>query len=288
MPLCAGFLSAALLPYPALRAAADKPQPGTSERLTVPPRDWAFDASTNELPILEHPNLHLRYKMRVIDEKGNQLRDVIESRDGTVARLIERDGRSLTEEEDQAEQERLRAMIASPAAYQKHISGDVTGKKRAAELIRMLPDAMLFSYTPGQPQIPSFPDEQVVLDFRPNAAWQPPSLPAEALTGLQGRVWIDAKTRHMVRMEGEIFRGVNVGWGMLAHIYPGGRLTLEQKLATGQRWIVSDFTEQLQVRALMVKTIRQNGHINTMDYAPVEPVPYQDAIRMLLATPLPK
>jgi hypothetical protein len=273
---------------PALPAEVANTPPSTAQLLALPPRNWAVDATANELPILEHPELHLRYKMHVVDEKGDQLRDVIESKDGTVARLIARDGRPLTEDEDRAEQQRLKDMIASPAIYQKHISGDVSGKKRAAELIKMLPDAMTFSYTPGQPQIGNVPGAQVVLDFKPNPAWQPPNLPAEALTGLQGRVWIDARTHHMLRMEGDIFRGVNVGWGMLAHIFPGGKLTLDQTAATGQRWIVSDFTEKLTVRALMVKTIRENGHVTTMDYTPVEPMPYQDAIRLLLATPLPR
>jgi hypothetical protein len=279
---------ALLLIWPTLPAEAANTSPGTAQLLSPPPRSWAIDATVNELPILEHPELHLRYKMHVVDEKGDQLRDVIESKDGTVARLIARDGRPLTEEEDRAEQQRLKDMIASPALYQKHISGDVSGKRRAAELIKMLPDAMVFSYTPGQPQLENLPGEQVVLDFKPNPAWQPPNLPAEALTGLQGRVWIDARSHHMVRMEGEIFRGVNVGWGMLAHIFPGGKLTLDQTAAAGKRWIVSDFTEKLTVRALMVKTIRQDGHVNTMDYTPVEPMSYQDAIRSLLATPLPR
>ena len=232
--------------------------------------------------------MYLRYRMHVIDEKGNQLRDVIESRDGAVARLIERDDRPLTSEEDEAERQRLTDLAASPAAYQKHINSDVTGKKRAAELILMLPDAMLFSFAPGQPQLESFSGQQVVLDFTPNPEWRPPSLPAEALTGLRGRVWIDVKTRHMVRMEGEIFQSVNLGWGMLARIYPGGRLALDQTQAATDRWIFSKFSEQLTVRALMVKTIRQSANISSAGYQTVGPMPYQDAIRTLLATPLPK
>jgi hypothetical protein len=49
------------------------------------------------------------------------VRDVIESKDGTVARLIMKDGKPLTEEQDKDERERLNDMIASPAAYFKHV-----------------------------------------------------------------------------------------------------------------------------------------------------------------------
>ncbi|RXH55658.1 hypothetical protein GRAN_2515 [Granulicella sibirica] len=259
----------------------------TTGPLAIPARDWAVDSSNNEIPVVEPSTVYLRYKMHLADEKGVMLRDVIESRDGSVARLIERDDRPLTEAEDKAEQERLNDMIASPGAFQKHIANDVSGKKRAAELIKMLPDAMLYSYTPGQPQIDHPAGQQVVIDFKPNPAWKPPSTTAEALTGLQGRVWIDIKTHHMVRMEGEIFQGVNLGWGMLAHIYPGGQLTIEQA-PFGGKWIFTKFTEQITVRALMLKTIRQNEHVESRDHTPVNEMSYQDAIRTLLATPLPK
>lgn len=288
------LLSCVLLAPGAARCVAETApatSSGPSERergpTSLPPRTWAADASQNELAVIDHRGSYLRYRMHVIDEKGDQLRDVIESRDGTVARLLLRDGRPLTRDQDEAEQQRLNELLASPAAYQKHINADVTGKKRAADLIQMLPDAMLFSYAPGQPQSPGA-GEQVVLDFTPNPEWKPPTLPAEALTGLRGRVWIDVKTHHMVRMEGEIFQNVNLGWGMLAKIYPGGHLALEQTTATPDRWIFAKFSEQLTVRALMVKTIHQNANISSMGYERVAPMPYQDAIRTLLATPLPR
>jgi hypothetical protein len=285
--------AAALFILPCLLPA----QPATDTKpikallLNIPPRTWAEDAANNEIPVIDHPGQYLRYRMHVIDAKGDQLRDVIESRDGTVARLIERNGRALTEEEDKWEQQRLNEMIAAPEKYRHHVSGDVSGKKRAIELIKMLPDAMLFTYVDGQPQLPDFPGEQVVIDYRPNPKWHPPSTISEALTGLSGRVWIDAKTHHMVRMEGDIFQGVNFGWGMVAHIYPGGKLMLQQTPAHNDpaaRWIFSRFTEQLTVRALMLKTIRENSNVASEGYTTVPAMPYQDAIKTLLATPLAK
>jgi hypothetical protein len=276
-----------LLPFPLVA------QPRHDASLqTVPARAWAVDAANNEIAVIEHRGQYMRYRMHVIDAKGDQLRDVIESRDGTVARLIERDGRALTEDEDKWEQQRLNDMVAAPEKYKRHVSGDVSGKKRAADLIKMLPDAMVFTYVPGQPQLPDFAGEQVVLDYKPNPAWHPPGTAAEALTGLQGRVWIDAHTHHMIRMDGDIFQAVNLGWGMLARIFPGGKLMLQQTPvptdATDVRWIFSRFNEQITLRALMLKTIREDSHVTTDGYAAVQPMPYQDAIKTLLAAPLPK
>ena len=111
---------------------------------------------------------------------------------------------------------------------------------------------------------------------------------AEALTGLEGRIWIDSKSHYLVRMEGRISHPVNVGWGMLAHIYPGGTLEMDQTDAGGGRWIFTEFSMKLSVRALMVKTLNVHSNVETSDYQTLPgPMSYQDAIHRLLDTPLP-
>ncbi len=257
--------------------------------LSAPPRNWIVDVAANEIRAIKHPDSYLRYRIRTIDAKGDRVRDTVESRDGPVARLILKDGRPLSQEEDRAERDRLNEMISSPSEFAKHIRSDQSGKKLAIELISFMPDAMLYTYTPGQPQI-EHPGStrQIVIEYAPNPIWSPPSTSAEALTGLSGRMWIDAKTRHLLRMEGTVFRAVNVGWGMLAHVYPGGKVALDQTTIGGNRLIFTRFVEQVTVRALMVKTLRENATIEASAFQPLPgPLSYQDAIRILLATPPP-
>jgi hypothetical protein len=253
------------------------------------PRSWAVDAVANELLVLNHPGSYLRYRMHVHDEKGDQIRDVIESKDGTVARLIMKNGKPLTEAEDKAERDRLNAMIASPSTFLRHVKNEETGRKTADELMRLMPDAMTYTYVPDQPQITSFPELTIVLDYEPNPKFKPPTTLSQGLTGLKGRVWIDAKSRRVVRIEGNIFQSVNIGWGMLAHIYPGGKLVLEQTNAAADRWIYTHFTERVTVRALMVKTLNVNNDYDASGYQLItEPMSFQDAIKLLLNTPLPR
>jgi hypothetical protein len=256
--------------------------------LSVPPRSWAADAAANELIALHHKGSYLRYRMETVNEKGNQVRDVIESKDGTVARLIMKDGKPLTAEEDEWERRRLTDMIASPAAYAKHVNRGESEKSMADKLAPLMADAMINTYTPGQPQSGRNGGAlEIVLDYKPNPKFVPPNTQAEALTGLEGRVWIDAKTRYLVRMDGTIARGVNFGWGMLAHIYPGGKLEMNQTNVGGNRWIFTDFSMQLTVRALMVKKLNIHSTAKASNFQVLGPMGYQDAIRLLLATPLP-
>jgi hypothetical protein len=247
------------------------------------------DAAANELVALHHKNSYLRYRMETTNERGTQVRDVIESKDGTVARLLMKDGKPLTPDQDKAEQQRLNEMITSPSSYQKHVKNSDTEKKMADTMVPMLPDAMVNSYTPGQPQSGrNGGAQEIVLDYKPNPKWNPPTTEAQALTGLEGRVWIDAKTRYAVRMEGTISHAVNFGWGMLAHIYPGGKIVLNQTNVGNGRWIFTEFSMDLTVRALMVKTLNIHSSAKASGFQVLEPMSYQDAIRMLLSTPLPE
>lgn len=270
--------------------AAACQEPPAANLLAVPARNWAADCAKNEILVILHPDSYLRYRLHEVDEKGDRVRDQIETPEGSVARLILHNGRPLTPEEDAEERERLNALIDSPADFARHIRRDQENKVTGIKLIRLMPDAMLWSYTPGQPQLPNPPAGQpalVVLDFKPNPTWSPPDIESEPLTGLEGRVWIDPRSRRMVRLEGNLFHAVNIGWGVVAHLYPGGTVTVEQANAGGERWIVEHIVEQLMVRALMVKNVKQSLIFDTTGLQPVAAMKYQQAIKLLLDTPLP-
>ena len=255
-----------------------------------PARSWAVDCANNEALVIQHPGSTLRYRLHEVDERGDQLRDQIETPEGSVARLIQRDGRPLTPAEDAAERQRLNDLLVSPASFARHIHREQENKQIGVRLLKLMPDAMLWSYAPGQPQLPNQPSGDpslVVLDFKADPEWSPPTMESEPLTGLQGRVWIDPRTRRMVRLEANLFRAVNLGWGFVAHLYPGGRVTLQQANLGDQRWIVEHIDEQLNLRALMVKTVHQRLVFDTADYQPVPAMSYQQAIKILLDTPLP-
>ncbi len=281
-PLIPAHCEKAFASGPKIISASDK----SAARLSAVPRQWIVDIAANEIRAIQHKDSYLRYRMHTLDQKGDRVRDIVESRDGTVARLILKDGKPLTTEDDKAERDRLSEMIASPSQFNKHIHNDATGKQLAIDLIQLMPDAMLYTYTPGQPQLEATrAAHQLVLDYAPNPNWSPPTTTAEALTSLRGRMWIDPNTHQLIRMDGDVFQGVNFGWGMLAHIYPGGKLSLNQVNPCGDRWIFNRFVEEVRVRALMLRTLNVN---TTIEASAFQPLPgattYQDAIRLLLET----
>lgn len=289
---CAGLaLCMDMQVLPSSAAAQRTNQPQTPAPLSLPPSEWARFAAENEIKIIRYNSPYLRYRIRQVDSKGDQTRDIIESKDGTVARLIAHSGKPLTKEQDDAERGRLQGMLNSPQEFAKHIKNEQSGKDAGVDVLQWMPIAMVYSFAPGQPQRPDAParsdgSQEVVLDFKPNPEWKPPTLKAEALTGLDGRLWIDPETRVVMRMEARIFQGINFGWGMLAHVYPGGTLTVEQSALPAHRFIASHFVEDVTIRAMMLKTLKVHEDMSASSFTPIAGMTYQQAIQTLLDTPL--
>jgi hypothetical protein len=253
------------------------------------PQSWAAAAAHNEVGIIDaEGNFPLRYRIRKVDAKGDTTREVIESKDGTVARLVQRNGQPLTPEEDAGERERLNDSIATPEDFLRHQHRSHETREYSKQLIGLLPAAMIYTYVPGQPQLSDVKSLQVVLDFRPDPNFHPPSMIANVLTGLQGRVWIDARTRNMTHIEAKVLKPVNFGLGVIAHIYPGGTIVFDQARADENHWVFAHLEEHLTVRELMLKTVPQNTIMNSWDFRVMpSQISYQEAIRTLLAMPIP-
>ena len=264
-------------------------QPASRVPGDVPAHQLAFEAAALEVRGLEPQQNDRRFRSHTINNRGDLTRDTIESRDGTVARLIAVDSRPLTPAEDAAERSRLQAMLDSPATFARHVRNEQSNKKQAIEMIKLIPDAMLFTYAEGQPQPSTIPKpaDLIALDYVPNPAWSPPGLTAEMLTGLRGRLWLDQHTHHIVELDVSVFRPVNVGFGVLAKVFPGGTVMMTQTTPVQDRWPIAELTEHVSLRALMVKTYKEDAQIHNSGFTQIPPLSYQEAVKLLLATQMP-
>lgn len=251
-------------------------------------QQWADDAVRNQVKVIESSDqVPVRFRQRRVSAKGDLTREVIESKDGNVARLVERDGQPITAAEDAAERARLQDDLASPNDVLKRHRRDVEMRDSVVKLVSLMPQAMLYSFAPEPEQKKASAAGEVVLDFRPNPAFHPPTMYAEALTGLEGRVWIDCRSHTLTHIEARVLHPVNFGFGVLAKIYPGGTLEMEQT-NVGGHWMYSRVDEHLTARLLMVKSYPENNEIRSWDFRMLPSLlSYQDSIRILLAMQIP-
>jgi hypothetical protein len=250
------------------------------------PRSWIDAAQKNELAIIQDDDHPISYRMRKVDRKADTTREIIESAQGNVARMVERDGKPLSPEEDAAERGRLNDILKSPQDYLKHEERGSAARNYSIQLIKLMPSAMIYTYAPDQPQPANSTSPQVVIDFHPDPKFHPSTMISEVLTGLAGRIWIDSRTHTMTRIEGHVLHNVNFGWGFVAKIYPGGTIELEQKLVDGKRWAYSHVDENLTIREVMVHTVSEKTKMTAWDFKLLPAsMSFQDAVHSLLAMP---
>lgn len=289
------FLGAAILCGLA-QTRSSAAQRGTFPSLPAPPtpsgtpRSWIDRAEQHEVSILQDDARPLRYLIRKQDRHGDTTREVIESTGGNIARLIQRDGKPITPAEEEAERSRLNSILSAPGDFLKHKQEqrDSAGHNYAIQLIKLLPSAMIYTFVPGQPQPAGATSPQVVIDFHPDPNFHPTTMISGVLTGLAGRLWIDARTGTMTRIQAHVLRPVNVGWGVVARIYPGGHIEFEQTCVDGTRWVFSHLDEDLTLREVVLRTVNEKTKMSAWNFQllPV-PMSVQDAVRTLLGEPTP-
>lgn len=236
-----------------------------------------------QLDDFHHRAWGMQYRVHRLNPKEDSIREVIETEDGTVSRTLTYKGRALTEEEEKGEQERLKTL--TPEDVRKRRQKSESNDHYGVELIRTLPQAMIFTPVEGQPQL-SGHRPQIVLDFTPDPKFHPASTTQSLLTGLAGRVWIDAETHHLTRIELRIIQNLNLMFGILARVYQGGTLSYEQKPVSPQHDAYTEIQMDVKLRELMLHVAPYNEKLTvlSMRFYPTAPS-VKDAVNTLLTLP---
>src|SRR5277367_2138381 len=209
-------------------AAAAQTPPGAAEDQVALVRR----ASQNELRSTA-PAYPVRYKLRKQEEKGVTTKEIVPTKDGDVARLIAKDDKPLTPEENKAELDRLNNLLAHPEIQEHRHKREQEDSGRADEMTRLLPDGFLYTYI-GMVPGPNGPAHR--LSFKPNPGFHPPDREAEVYHGMEGELWIDQKQERMVKMNAHLIDDVEFGWGILGRLYKGGSLSVEQADVGDHHW----------------------------------------------------
>jgi hypothetical protein len=270
-------LSAALLAGAGAGRAAgqDSNQNGTA---AVDPQKIVRDASWNELHT--HSVGHsFSYLQRKLDPKGSQVRRIFETKDGDVARLLEKDGKPLSRDEEQAEIDRLNHLLDHPDVQEHKHKKEQEDGARGDEMVRMLPDAFLYTLE-GMVEGPNGPCYR--LQFKPNPAFTPPDREGEVYHGMVGELWVDQAQLRLVKIDAHLISDVNFGWGVLGRLYKGGSILVQNADVGLHHWETVHMKLNLQGKLLMMKSVDYSTTEDSSDFQmqPQE-LSYQEAIHLL-------
>ncbi len=227
-----------------------------------------------------HP---LRYTLRKQDTRLETTKEIVETKDGDVARLLAINGKPLSPDAARAEQQRLDALAANPAMQARRQRSEQRDQDRITRILGLLPDALVYKFDGF---IAGGAGECYRLSFAPKPGWNPPDLESELLKSVAGEVWIDKQQVRLVRLEARFIADANFGFGILARINRGGTVRLEQSDVGGRDWELTGLTTNLTGKALLFKNIdiRIREEARNLSQVP-DGLSYRDAIRLLESGP---
>lgn len=93
--------------------------------------------------------------------------------------------------------------------------------------------------------------EVYVLQATPRPGYRPPNMETEALTGMEGKMWIDKGSFQWVKVEAQVTHPVSIA-GFLAQVEPGTHFELEKEPVTPEIWLPSHFSMRARSRILFL------------------------------------
>ena len=203
---------------------------------------------TNELKAQDEDHSHWMYRMEVEDREKREVREIIETQYGDLSRLLYVNGRPLSEEEQRKEDQRIEMLASNLGEHRKQQQARNEDGDEARRLLKMLPDALLFTYRERNGQL-------VKLSFKPNPGFKPPSREAHVFHEMEGEVWVDTAQNRLVQITGHLTHQVRFAGGLLGHLDRGGRFEVRQTEVAPGHWEVTTLNVDMKGRVLFFKTI---------------------------------
>jgi hypothetical protein len=173
-----------------------RPQSASSSQVSA--NDLARRVITNELTFQDD---HTNWMYRLEKEQSGKKRaeEIIETKEGSLSRLLSIDDRPLSAKQQEEENKRVQELMTSRSAKRKLQRELEDATLQGRRLFKMLPDAFVFSYAGDDGNL-------VKLSFRPNPNFRPPSMEARVFHDMEGEMWVDCKQERLAAFSGHLTR----------------------------------------------------------------------------------
>ena len=239
----------------------------------------ALNAELHNVPDGKFP---MRYRLRKTSPRLSTTKDIVETREGAVARLVAVNDKPLSAADEQKELDRLAELQQDPGRQRNRKQSQDGDRNRVLKVLRVLPDAFFYTYA-GTGQSPIGKVEKFT--FKPNPKFSPPDLETKVLTAMTGEIWIDPTQERVTRLEGHLNRDVDFAWGILGRLYKGGWVIIDQADVGNRQWRIVRF--QMAMNGRLVFTTKSFDTLEEESrFAPIPPTTDSaQAIEMLRGTP---
>lgn len=206
------------------------------------------DAIKHQIEADAADHSHWRYHIHREDEKGSQDRDVIDTKDGQIARTLLINGKPLTPDQRTADEARMKKLVDDPSERAKRDKRAREDEDKVAQMFKAIPDAFIFKYEGAE-------NGQVRLSFFPNPHYNAPTRELQVFRSMSGKMWIDRAGLRMTRLDGSLFEDVTFGWGLLGRLNKGGAFSVTQNRVADDHWEIVSLDVRMSGHAVVFKTI---------------------------------
>jgi hypothetical protein len=235
-------------------------------------------ALANEVSAAKDSQHPMCYRLRKSSPRLTTTKEICETADGAVARLVSVNDAPLSATDEQREQTRLDQLLSDPGKQRHRKQSQDQDTARALKVLRSLPNAFIYE-DEGPVEGSSGAVEK--FRFKPNPKFDPPDLETQVLTQMAGELWIDRAQERVTRLDGRLQQDVDFGWGILGRLYKGGSILIEQADVGDHQWRVVHFDMKMSARVVF----KTKSFDTTEDASQFVTVPqglkYQQAIAML-------
>jgi hypothetical protein len=280
MPQSPKFLMLCLLMTVASSLYAQKALPS---RPSVPQDLHALvkEATDHAVKEEEQQTAFYRFRMRRETKSYKLDRELVEIKQGYVARTLLWEDRELTPQERADDDAKLSQLISDQEEQKRIFNRQQEDAAKIMRLVKALPDGVLYSFD-GYETINN--RDTYRLKFIPNPKFSPTSREALVFKAAAGFLWIDCKAHTVVRLEGSLIRDINIGWGFLGHINKGGKVELEQNEVSSGHWRITKLITEATGNAFLFKSISIWQHQTATDFVLVpDNLTLQQAVELVTA-----
>lgn len=240
------------------------PQSHTAAAQNLPPlppnaNDYVRQTLQRELDAAKNDHSHWRYRFHREDEKGSQDRDVIDAKEGQIARTLLINGQPLNAEQRASDDARMRKLVEDPAERAKRAKREKDDEDKLMTMFKAIPDAFIFKYDGEE-------NGQERLTFSPAPHYDAPTRELQVFRSMIGKMWIDRAAGRLARMEGTLFEDVTFGWGLLGRLNKGGTFTVVQNNVGQEHWEVVALDVSMTGHAVVFKSINVKQKQRVTDF----------------------
>jgi hypothetical protein len=211
------------------------------------------DVVYNELKATKEDNTHWMYFSNETAADSRQAREVVETKDGVIYRVMGIEGRPLSPEERKQEDQRIQKLMKNPSEQRKQQKARDEDAKKAKEMLEMLPNAFIW-------KIQGENENTIRLSFTPNPSFDPPTRETKVFHNMEGTMVVDKRQKRLKLLSGRLRNDVDFGGGFFGRLKKGGTFLVEQTDVGGGHWepVLTDV--HINGRALFFKTIKEQQH----------------------------